>query len=459
MKSPETIVELVPVQPGLPIRRYTRDELDFLPAAIDLVERPASRLARAITLLIMALVASAVVWACLSRVDIVATADGKTVADGLAKTIQPLEIGTVRRILVRDGQHVTAGEVVIELDSTSTTAEVDRITQDLSQARLDGARWEALISGKSPAIGGEVDRATIEAQERMLAAQRQEIAAKLSGLEREFDRNRAEQATVRSTIGKLEATIPLIQRRVSAKQELLANQYSSLFSYLELEQQLVSQQHDLDAQKHHLDEVVSAGAVLQRRREETEAAYRRDGYEKLLKARQQEQQLSQDAVKARQRFELQTLRSPIDGTVQQLAIHTVGGVVTPAQPLLVVVPDELPLRVEARISNRDIGFVRAGQDAEIKVATFDFTHYGVLDGKVQSLSRDALPQDDKNPRGDSLYAAQISLDRTSMNVEGREVALAPGMMVTVEVKTGKRRLIDYLLSPVMRYRDNSLRER
>ena len=156
MKSPETIAELAPVQPGLPIRRYTRGELEFLPAAIDLVERPASRLAQAITLLIMAPVVSAVVWACLSRVDIVATADGKTVADGQAKTIQPLEIGTVRQILVRDGQHVTAGEVVIELDSTSTTAEVDRITKDLSQARLDGARWEALISGKPLAIGGEV---------------------------------------------------------------------------------------------------------------------------------------------------------------------------------------------------------------------------------------------------------------------------------------------------------------
>jgi hemolysin D len=110
MKSPETIAELAPVQPGLPIRRYTRDELDFLPAAINLVERPASRLAQAITLLIMALVVSAVVWACVSRVDIVATADGKTVADGQAKTIQPLEIGTIRQILVRDGQHVTAAE-------------------------------------------------------------------------------------------------------------------------------------------------------------------------------------------------------------------------------------------------------------------------------------------------------------------------------------------------------------
>lgn len=459
MKSPETIAELALAMPGPPARRYRRDELDFLPAAIDIVERPVPVLARAVTLAIMALIASAVLWASLSQVDIVATADGKIVTDGQSKAIQPLEIGTVRQILVKDGQHVAAGEPLIELDNTSSVAELDRITHDLSQARLDQARLEALVFGGALTTEANVDRAVAETAERMLAAERQERAARLAGIDRELDQNRAEQATVRATIDKLDATIPLLARRVGARKELLDKQFGSLFSFLELQQELVAQQHDLEAQKHHLDQVAQAGAVLQRRRDETEAAYRRDTLERLLKARQQHNQLAHDAVKARQRIELQSLRSPVAGTVQQLAIHTVGGVVTPAQPLVVVVPDELHLQVEARVSNRDIGFVHEGQAAEIKLAAFDFTRYGVLHGKLIAISRDAVPPDDKDPKRELQYVAKISLDRSTMSADGRNLALAPGMMVSAEVKTGRRRLIDYLLSPVLHYRDGSLRER
>lgn len=467
MKSPETIAELALARPGLPARRYRPEELDFLPAAIDIVERPVPACARLIAMLILALITCSIVWAYTAQIDIVATADGKTVTDGQVKTVQPLEIGTVRHILVKDGDHVAAGDVLVELDNTSSTAELDRITHDLGEARLDQARLEAMVTGGD--LGGEMggemaldrgaDPASAEAQSRMLLAARQEHAAKLAELDREIDQKKAEAATVQAQIEKLESTIPLLAQRVNARKELLDKQYASLFSFLELKQELVSQQHDHDAQKHRLDEVLNGRAALQRRREQIDAGFRREAFERLIKARQTEQQLTQDAVKARQRMALQTLKAPIAGTVQQLAIHTVGGVVTPAQGLLVLVPDELHLQVEARISNRDIGFVHEGQEAEIKLATFDFTHYGVLHGKLIDVSRDSLPPDEKDPRRELHYAARISLDRTAMEVEGRRVSLTPGMMVTVEIKTGRRRLIDYVLSPVLRYRDTTLHER
>jgi membrane fusion protein, hemolysin D len=186
--------------------------------------------------------------------------------------------------------------------------------------------------------------------------------------------------------------------------------------------------------------------------------------------------LSEDLIKATQRTQLQQLTAPVDGTVQQLAVHTVGGVVTPAQALLVVVPNDSHLEIEAMVSNRDVGFIHPGQEAEIKVDTFNFTRYGLIHGRVLSLSQDAIARDklqDKSadttpgstnassePRGQELlYSARISLDRTQMQVDENLVNLSPGMAVTVEIKTGSRAVITYLLSPLLRYKQESLRER
>jgi hemolysin D len=179
-------------------------------------------------------------------------------------------------------------------------------------------------------------------------------------------------------------------------------------------------------------------------------------------------------VKATERSKLQRLTAPVDGTVQQLAVHTVGGVVTPAQPLLEVVPRGSKLEIEAVVANKDVGFVHAGQEAEIKVDTFNFTKYGMLHGHVQSVSADAV-QRDRNPSatqsatdqkstddgkaGDLAYTARVTLDQTQMDVDGAAVNLSPGMAVTVEIKTGSRRIISYLLSPLLRFKQESLRER
>ena len=163
-------------------------------------------------------------------------------------------------------------------------------------------------------------------------------------------------------------------------------------------------------------------------------------------------------MKAGQRTELQTLLSPIDGVVQQLAVHTVGGVVTPAQQLLIVVPQDHPIEVLADIENKDIGFVKEGQPVELKIETFPFTLYGTLSGTVLSVSDDAIPLD-KDKGGALIYGARVSMDRATMGVENKQVNLSPGMAVTVEIKTGQRRIIQYLLSPLLKSVKESLRER
>lgn len=460
MKSPETIAELHELSQ---LASAGRAHLDFLPAAIEIVERPASRYARTIALTIIGFFVFLLVWSWFGKVDIVASADGKIVPAGQVKTIQPLESGVVKRILVSDGEHVTAGEVLLELDGTATMAEEERIAHDLVQARLDISRLEALLDPNDtktmvPTTGASPD--AVAAEIRMLVAQRQERQAKLAVIDRELDQKRAETEGARATVAKLNATIPLLARGVAARKELFDRQNGSLFSYLELQQNLVGQQHELVVQQHRIEELEQAVEGLKRQHEETLAGARRDALDQLLKIRQQEDRLVQEAIKARQKTSLQTLTAPVSGTVQQLAVHTIGGVVTPAQPVLVIVPDDLRLEVEARVPNRDVGFVAPGQEAEIKIAAFDFTRYGVFRGKVTSVSRDALtPTEQTSDRRELYYAAHVSLDRTHVEADGRTLQLTPGMMTSVEIKTGRRRLLDYILSPVMRYREGSMRER
>jgi len=165
--------------------------------------------------------------------------------------------------------------------------------------------------------------------------------------------------------------------------------------------------------------------------------------------------LAQEVVKARQRHALQRLTAPLDGEVQQLAVHTVGGVVTPAQQLLVVVPYEHQLEVEAMVENKDIGFVKRGQPVEVKVETFPFTRYGLIGGRIVSISNDAVQLE----KGGLVYPARIALARSVIQVEGQPVKLAPGMAVTAEIKTGTRRLIEFFLSPLLKSVQETARER
>ena len=303
-----------------------------------------------------------------------------------------------------------------------------------------------------------------------------EHRAKIAALARQQAQKEAEQATTAATIHKLETMIPAIQQRVDIRKTLMDKELGSKITYFEVLQLLVEQQGELSVQKSHLHEAEAAVAAIRETRGQAVAEYRHTLSDELAKAEQKANGLTQDLIKAEQKTRLQLLTAPVDGVVQQLAIHTVGGVVTPAQSLLVVVPSDSRLEIEAMVSNRDIGFVHPGQEAEIKIDTFNFTRYGLLHGQVLSVSQDAVirdrqqdrsddralgtQNDTSEPKGQELnYSARISLDRTQMQIDDRMVNLSPGMAVTVEIKTGSRTMLSYLLSPLLRYRQETLRER
>jgi hemolysin D len=457
------------------------DELAFLPAALEIVETPPSPLGRAIAYSIMAVFALAIAWASFGTVDIVAVASGKIIPSGRTKTIQPFETSVVRSIRVHDGQSVKTGDVLVELDATMSAAELGHQRSDLMAARLDVARLRAALARTddplaafAPPEGAPVD--LIEMYRRFLASQSTEQNAKLAAIDRQIAQKNAERATIKASIDKLNATIAPLQQRVEVREQLFQRELGSKLTYLTELQDLVGQKQDILVQQSRYAETDAAVAALVETRSKTVAEYERSLLDDLAKAEQKVGGLSQDVIKAEQRTSFQTLKAPEDGIVQQLSIHTVGGVVTPAQSIMLIVPAESSLEVEAMVSNHDIGFVEAGQDAAIKVDTFNFTRYGLLQGKILNVSQDAItrdkPQDKGNedaqgaqasssePKGQELiYAARISLDRSQMAIDDKRVNLSPGMAVTAEIKTGRRTIMSYLLSPLSRYRHDSMRER
>jgi hemolysin D len=483
MKSASGAVPAKQTEIVVPFRRIhdRREELAFLPAALEIVETPPSPIGRLIAVTIAVLFCAALVWSWWGTVDIVASATGKIVPSGRTKVIQPFETGVVRAIRVQDGQAVKAGDVLVELDPTVNAAERDHLQNDLLAEQLNAARLRAALAAVGDLEADFVapagaDPVLVSTQRQLLLNQVNEHRAKIASLARQQAQKEAEQDTIGATIHKLEATIPVVQQRVDIRKTLMERELTSKITYFEILQLLVEQQEELSVQKSHLNEAAAAVAAIRETRGQAVAEYRKSLSDELAKAEQKANGLTQDLIKAERRTTLQRLAAPVDGVVQQLAIHTVGGVVTPAQALLVIVPNDSRLEIEAMVSNRDIGFIHTGQNAEIKIDTFNFTRYGLLHGAVLNVSQDAIirdqPQDrsgdrrqgsqndSSEPKGQELnYSARISLDHAKMQVDERTVDLSPGMAVTVEIKTGTRTILSYVLSPLLRYQKEVLRER
>ena len=446
----------------------SRTEMDFLPAALEIQERPPSPLGRTTLWLIMGLFVVILAWASIGTVDIVATAAGAIVPSGRVKVIQPLDRGIVRAIRVTEGQYVRAGDVLIQLDATVDEAEYQRLAREHLANRLLRARLQALVQimeaeaedqhrGDDAAIlrveGASND--AIAVQRSILHAQWAGHQARVRGLDSAIASQQAKLAALRENVTKLESILPLITKRAAALKSLVGKRLAAENAWLELEQERLERQQDRAVLNKQVEEVIASIEESRKHREGVHADFNHGVFADLADVQQRIDVLEQDLVKARQRMTMQSLTAPISGVIQQLAVHTVGGVVTPAQELMRVVPQDDRLEVEAWIPNKDIGFVREGDAVEVKVDAFPFTKYGTLDGTLDHLSDDAISDRERG----AVYAAQVILATASIQLEDKRLDLSPGMTVTVEVKTGERRIIEYLLSPLLRYKQESIRER
>lgn len=440
------------------------DELAFLPAALSLQETPVHPAPRRLAFALIALFLIALLWSVVGQIDIVAVASGRIVVSERTKLVQPLERSVVRRVLVKDGDPVEAGQVLVELDPTSASADKTSIDEQLKSAQSELLRTRALSQviqrpALLPDLGGVLPAGWSESDARAARAQLNDewsdITAKLARAAAEIQRREAEIATVRQMVAKLETTLPIARQREADFRQLAEQGFMSAHANQDRTRERIELERDLATQRARLAEAAATLKESENARTAFLAETRRNLSEREAAAELRRQQGIQEQAKAAQRERLTTLKAPVAGTVQQLAVHTEGGVVTEAQPLMVIVPTGAQVTAEVTLENKDIGFVRAGQSAEIKLETFPYTRYGTVGAVVRTVTADAV-NDEK--RG-AIFPVTLVLARSHVDVDGTAVKLSPGMNLTAEIKTGRRRIIEYLLSPIQRAASESLRER
>ncbi len=470
------------------------DERAFLPAALEIIETPASPVGRAIGLLIVAAAVTAVTWASLSKIDIVTSAPGRIVPVGRSKIVQPFQEGIVQSIFVNDGDHVAAGEPLILLDPTQAKADALRLAQDLTGVELDRSRLEGLRAvlgtANSPVlldVPADATQDAIAAASAQMQAQALEEAGKLADLDQQIAEKQSEVKQAIASIAKVTTDKPFLQQVAGMRTTLLKDQVGSKLDWLNAEEQLADTGPNIALAQAQESSALANVDALEQARAETQAEYAKGILSDLEQADQKIDESTQDLIKAQQQVALTTLRAPIAGTVQQLTIHTVGGVVSPAQALLTIVPDSQQLMVEASVKNQDIGFVHVGQEAQVKIGAFDFTRFGAIKGTVVSISHDVVDQlpnqapandgygagADQSPQDPTTgtassnnaapqepeYVAHIALSQTSIMTDAGLAQLQPGMGVTADIKTGRRSVISYLLSPFAHQIDEAGHER
>ncbi|MDK2742939.1 MAG: HlyD family type I secretion periplasmic adaptor subunit [Nitrospira sp. BO4] len=429
---------------------------EFLPAVLEIQQAPPSPIGRSILWTILAAFTGGVLWTTFGWIDIVATAQGKIIPSGYSKIIQPYETGVIASIHVQDGQAVRQGDVLIDLDSTLNRADLDRTLNEYRAAKVEAARLRALIRNQDTfEVPSDADAASVALQQQLLRDQLVEYQAKVAAAQHLVDQRQAAVEQTNENILRLEATVPMESERAEAYKKLFDRGAATKMDFLQAEGQRIDKVQELAGQKKKLQQDRAAFAEAETHYRAMVSEFQQTKQAELSALETKAASLAQEVTKADQRTDLQRLIAPIDGVVQQLAVHTVGGVVTSAQQLLIIVPQDHPVEVEAQVENKDVGFVREGQPVEIKVETFQFTLYGTIPGRVVTVSDDAVPIE----KVGLVYPTRVSMDRGTIQVEGKSVNLSPGMAVAVEIKTGQRRIIEYLLSPLLKSMKESLRER
>ena len=431
------------------------DETAFLPAALSLQETATHPAPRRAAWAICALFVIALAWSIVGQVDIVAVAPGRIVVSERTKTVQPLERSVVKRVLVKDGDAVTAGQVLVELDATNASADGASVHEQLAMAASEERRTAAVLdafdSGHTPVLVS----AASPRERAQLLAEWSDITAKLAKLDAELSRRQAEITTVQETIHKLESTLPIARQREADFKRLTEQGFMSSHAEQDRTRERIEMESDLATQRARLKEAQAALGESRQARAAYLAETRRELHERQAQASSKHEQLSQERNKTEQRSRLTQLTAPVAGTVQQVGVHTEGGVVTEAQPLMVIVPKDAEVTAEVVVDNKDIGFVNAGQSVQIKLETFPFTRYGTVSATVKSVVADAVNDEKKG----AIFPATLTLNSSSIDIDGKRIALSPGMNVTAEIKTGRRRVIEYLLSPVQKAFGESLGER
>jgi hemolysin D len=463
------------------------DDREFLAPALEILETPPSPVHVAFLWIICAFAVTALGWAYLGRVDLVAAAQGKFQPTGRVKVIEPLETGRVEDVRVVNGSLVKAGDVLVELDRSAAEADVQGARAELSSARAEILRRRAaLLAAPShefdppPQIDWPADVAPglREREDRVLAADLGQLAATIASFGAERAQKTAERDKLRETIVTQKNLVATLQERVDMRTKLVEAKAGAKAAVIDATETLQYQITQQAKQEEELASLTAGLEVISRDAEKAVQAFVSDDAEKLDDAERRVEDIEQRLAKAQVELDRLTLTAPIAGRVQSSIITNVGQVVASGQEIMRIVPEDSGLEIEAYVRNRDIGFVSVGQEAVVKVESFPYTRYGAIHARVVRIARDAIPESDAGAiEGDPARASNavgfagaertqnlvfpvvLQPDAATIAVDGVDQPLTSGMAVTVELKTGARRMLEYLFAPLVEVASKAMRER
>ncbi len=435
-----------------------KQDTEYMPELEGAMLADSPRLARATVWIAGLLLIVALTWANYAVLEEVTTGEGKAIPSSKIQTIQNLEGGIVAEIFVREGQVVNKGDTLLRLDSTrfrsnQEESEVDRLALLAQIERLTAeAEGKPLtlsqeIIQQSPQLA-EDERALYESRQQRLHSEQRTLREQLIQKQQEQAEFRAKQQQYRSSLA-------LIQQELNMSTPLVASGAISAVEVLRLRRSLVEVRGALDATTLALPRAEAAANEMQSRIEQSELAFRAEAFKNLNEARTQWQKITASGVAIQDRVSRTTVTSPVKGIIKQLKINTIGGVVQPGSDMLEIVPLEDNLLIEARVRPQDVAFLHPGQKAMVKFNAYDYTIYGGLKANLELISADTIIDKD----GRSFYLIQVRTDKNHLGSDEQPLLIIPGMVATVDIITGKKSVLDYLLKPVLKARAEALRER
>lgn len=431
---------------------------EFLPAALEILERPPSPLGRILAIAIGSFFLLLIFWSTFGKVDVIVTGQGKIIPSGQVKTIQPFESGVVTAINVVDGQHVEKGQVLVELDPTDTSANVQNLKSQLHTALLDNAVAKALIAGTPYDLAfyqEDLSESQILEAQSQVEAMYNSYQSSLRELDAQEIRLQSELSTNAVNMQKMSELIPILEKRTKNSGTLLSQDRVRSDDRLALAQQLVETSAQIDALEQTNNQIIATIEQVKATREKAMADFESQQLTRIRETRSNIDELQFKLSAESQRDEYRKLIAPVSGFVDQLTVHTLGGVVQPGEVVMNIVPDLEKKEIEAYVLNKDIGFIEVGDPVEIKLEAFPFTRYGVLDGRLTKISNDAVAQEGLG----LVYKVNALIETNQKAIEESGIVVGAGMNTTIEIQSDRRRVISYFISPVLRYKDEAIRER
>lgn len=448
-------------------KAFSRDELDFAPGLLSIQERPPAKLPRIVLYSIAALFAIMLFWAIFGKLDIVATAEGKLVPQTYVKIVQPAEAGIVQEILVREGQAVEAGQVLMRMDAKLTDADARTIYNEFNLKRLQLRRISAELAGQ-PMRSEAGDPPDLFAQVmQQHAAHRQAYLDALGQEQATISKTRHDLQAAEEILSKLNKVVPIYRRSAAAFEKLGQDGFFSPIAVEEKQRNQVEAEQDLRAQESTVASMKAMLAASEKKYAQITSSYQSELQNERVETESQFRKLREEWEKITHKTELLSLRAPQRGLIKEIATHTRGTVVSPGMVLMSLVPHDELLQGEILVRNQDVGFVHEQQRVKIKLTAYPFQKYGMIDGTVVHVGADAadlggVPAQSGNgdPAADtSRYKALVRLDAQYLETEGQRMRLSPGMQVQAEIHQGKRSVMEYLLSPVQKAVQEAARER